>query len=332
MADDIDELDGCLTEFPSALEEINDKLQSRESEFFWPNELAVVDVTRTIGFLEGEGLYAFWSADLNPKRIIKSFRKIGATKAADLLAETRWSEPLIKNGDYDRRQEEFGDRRFSEFCRIESELFDAFKDVPPLALRFAEAKGVTGKPLGGFGRLVATVTFPFRVIIPAFLEGLREERRNPSIDPDSLPIVPQEAIAASEAKVCFGWVDDGWIRMELDFPVRYSGIESLEPDDGSSSMHFEWYVFPERSIAGLAGKSFDEEALSEHSIYDRGELKIGGRRIDCDIHRISFTQIDKDHLDLSLSVFCWFYNDELAQNATVEVATKATITTEYPEG
>ena len=64
MEDEINELDGCLTEFPPALEEIDDKLQSRESEFFWPNELTVVEVTRTIGFLEGEGLYAFWSADL----------------------------------------------------------------------------------------------------------------------------------------------------------------------------------------------------------------------------------------------------------------------------
>lgn len=328
MADNFDELDSRLTKFPPELDELDDRLQLRESEFFWPHELVVVDVTRTIAFLEGEGLYAFWSADLNQKRIIKSFRKIGAVAAADLLAESQWAETLIKHGDYDRRKEEFGDKRFSEFRRIESQLFEAFKDVPPLALRFAKAKGVKGEPLNGIGRLLAIATFPFRVLLPAFLGGMRDELRNPSIDPNTLPIIPRDAITAGHSKICFGVVDAGLIRMDLDIPLRYSNIMNLDPDDGVSSLHFEGYEFPCKSIAELAGKAFDENALSENSSYHRGELKLAGRSIGCDIHRISFDQVGKGQIKLSLAVFCWFYSYRLAQNATVELTTNAIMTAE----
>jgi len=180
------------SEFPEELEQLDNRLQLREPQmvaFYWPNEQAIVDVTQTIGFLECNGLYAFWSGDLNQERIIRSFRKVTGDTIADLLNESRWAKPLIETGDYDRRFEEFGEERMNEFSRIEKLIFAEFKKTHPKILAFAKLKKVTGRPLNIFERMIAWGTSPSALFLTVLLKCIPEERKKPrrrkSKQPDS---------------------------------------------------------------------------------------------------------------------------------------------------
>ncbi len=169
------------SQFPEELEQLDNRLQLREPQmvgFYWPNEQAIVYVTQTIGFLECNGLYAFWSEDLKQERIIRSFRKVTGDTIADLLDESRWAKPLIETGDYDRRFEEFGEERMKEFSRIEHLIFEEFKKTHPKILAFAKAKNVTGRPLNIFEYIFAWGTSPFALFLTILLKCIPDKRPN----------------------------------------------------------------------------------------------------------------------------------------------------------
>jgi hypothetical protein len=175
MADDFDEsLDRLYCN-------LTDRAPAR-ADFAWPKERAFIDCYEASGGFGGGGLYSFWSADHPQRRIIRSFERVGARRIAELLAESAWAEKLVALGDYDNREEEFGAERFSEFRAIERKIFDEMEGLIPILREFVDHHNIEARPLGGLGQMLAAVTFPFRVIIPGFLEGLRKERRNPSID------------------------------------------------------------------------------------------------------------------------------------------------------
>ena len=152
-----------MTEFPEALQDLEDRIEGRDLGFIdycRPSERVILDVCRTIAGIEGEGLYSFWSFDLEQDRIIRSFDRIGAARVVDLLIESRRYKEAIVSRDYDSRENDFGEEEWAAFNRIEDELYREFPGVPELALDFARRHGVTGVPFGKVERILISCRHP----------------------------------------------------------------------------------------------------------------------------------------------------------------------------
>jgi len=87
LAESIDELDQIYCSLEARLS--NSKLS--------PKEQAIIDIYRTIGGIEGNGLHQFWNWE-DADRIIASFRFLNENEIADALDKTRWTISVLEQG------------------------------------------------------------------------------------------------------------------------------------------------------------------------------------------------------------------------------------------
>ena len=145
-----------MTEFNQKLDLLFSNLGGA-NEFCWPRAQVFVNTYGAIGFLENGGLMGFWSNDLRQKKIIRSFRKIGANRFAKILEESKQTWEVIKDGDYDQLRKALGELRFQVFSRLEDEMFGECENAMRQVQLYVDRYQIEARPLGYVGRICASL-------------------------------------------------------------------------------------------------------------------------------------------------------------------------------
>lgn len=123
------------------------------NEFCWPREQVFVETYGTIGFLENGGPMSFWTNDITQKRVIRSFRKIGAVRLATILEELQEDCELIASGGNERPKLILGEDRFKKYSDLENEMFDECERALMKVREYVAANQIRARPLGSIGRI-----------------------------------------------------------------------------------------------------------------------------------------------------------------------------------
>lgn len=131
-----------LTEFSKELEDCYDALEDRQGFFtrFKREERNVLEVCRTIGGIEGNGLVSFWdTTGINQSRVIKAFREIGCSALAELLQKSQWVKRVIERGlTQPGCYYKFSEAEEKDFNALEGEVLDLLQEAADLANAYVQ--------------------------------------------------------------------------------------------------------------------------------------------------------------------------------------------------
>lgn len=122
--------------------------------FCWPKEMTSVNTYGAIGMLENGGLIGFWSNDLKQEKIIRDFRKIGARQFAGVLEDSRETWELVKDLGFDEMNKVLEEKRFEEFSKLETQVFERCEQVMGLVQVFVERNRIEARPPGVIKKVV----------------------------------------------------------------------------------------------------------------------------------------------------------------------------------
>lgn len=137
-----------LTEFPKGLDDCYNAIEDRQGFFtrFKRKERNILEVCRTIGGIEGNGLLSFWDTNgINQGRVIEAFEEIGCARLAALLQKSKWIKPVIKRGltEPDRHYK-FSAEEEKELSALECEITDHFQEAADLAYAYVQNHSLGG--------------------------------------------------------------------------------------------------------------------------------------------------------------------------------------------
>lgn len=130
--------------FDKHIDQLALALESVEMETgaLWPKERVVLDSYQALGGLRNGGLIAFWEADIQQGRVIRSFRCIGARRLADLIGDSKWARDLIRFGTFEKEQH-------LRFEKLEHELFEELETVLDLIRKYLDRNQLEVPTMGG---------------------------------------------------------------------------------------------------------------------------------------------------------------------------------------
>lgn len=141
-----------MTSFDESTDQLASALESVEMETgaLWPKERVVLDSYQALGGLGNGGLIAFWQADIQQRRVIRSFRQIGAKRLADLIYDSKWARDPICFGNFDEEQT-------VRFEKLEHELFEELETVLDLIRDYIDRNELEFPNIGFSRRVYAPV-------------------------------------------------------------------------------------------------------------------------------------------------------------------------------
>ena len=116
--------------------------------FCWPNEMTFVNTYGAVGMLESGGLIGFWSNDLRQEKVIRDFRKIGARQFAGILEDSRETWEIVRDLGYDEMNEILEEKRFDEFSKLETQMFERCEQVMGQIQVFVDENRIEARPPG----------------------------------------------------------------------------------------------------------------------------------------------------------------------------------------